>query len=167
VETQLEFIDHRLVHLSEGTYCWVDIKRFHTDIDTTDRELLEALIAHDQYHDHYAGHDVAEQTHHSLHGPYRLECITAGTFTSTTANAANARLATWAENVDPNSPMSRDIVKAEVLPLLADGRLYELPDLGQAAQHSWGFVVGVSGFLEFIHIDPHQRILGLFVASDD
>ncbi len=56
--------------------------------------------------------------------------------------------------------VSWDIVKAEVC-------LYELPNLGQAAQHSRGFVVGVSGFLEFIHIDSRQPILSLFVASDD
>ena len=30
--------------------------------------LLTRLIEHEQYHDHYAGQDPTEQSHHSLHG---------------------------------------------------------------------------------------------------
>lgn len=68
----LRFLGHELVHLVQGSFCWVEIKRFAIDGDGSDTELLAALIADQQYKDHYAGQDPVAQAQGDLHGPTGL-----------------------------------------------------------------------------------------------
>ena len=72
----ITFVSADIVGFDEY-FCWVSLKHFAIDGSATDTELLTALRAHDQFHDHYAGQPVEEQTHHSLHGPYELSPVTA------------------------------------------------------------------------------------------
>ena len=46
-------------------------------------------------------------------------------------------------------------------------RLYQLPDLGEASEHDWGWVVGVGGFIEYVAIAEDGASMNLLVASDD
>jgi hypothetical protein len=169
VDGTLEFIDQEMVHLGPGTYHWVSIKRFRIESELTDGELLEALLSHQQYHDHYAGQPVAEQAQKDIHGPYRLDKIDVDSFVCADPDRASALILEWAAEADPD-PMPSDVrerLEARVLPILASGVIYELPDLRATAQHDWGWVVGQSGFHEFISIDRGSAALTVVVASDD
>src|SRR5262245_35937683 len=75
----LTFVSHDIVHFRPYD-TGRDLKYFAIQPEVSDRSLLADLLEHGQYHDHYAGQDPTEQSHHSLHGPYRLEAITAGVF---------------------------------------------------------------------------------------
>jgi hypothetical protein len=51
----LIFVSHDSVHFNVFGYdTWVDLKYFEIQPEESDVELLEALIAHEQYQDHYA-----------------------------------------------------------------------------------------------------------------
>lgn len=75
----LVFVSHEMVRFGANE-TWVDLKSFSIKSEASDLSLLASLIDHDQYHDHYAGQEASEQSHHSLHGPYRLEAITPEVF---------------------------------------------------------------------------------------
>lgn len=153
--------------MDEGTFCWVDIKRFVIDDDGSDEDLLATLIRHRQYQDHYAGQDPTQQAQHNLHGPYRLEAITPAVFEPSTPEQAREIIQSWADNPQPQPPHIRHRVEQRVYPLLSSGTLYRLPDLRATAQHEWGWVVGFAGFHEFVAIDRAAATLTLIVASDD
>lgn len=169
VESALTYEHGQVVYLDKGTYHWVSLKRFHIDQDLTDGELLSALIAHWAYHDHYAGEDAIKQDHHSLHGPYRLECITAETFQPARPAVAHALLQAWAEEATAGSPSApvQSELDAKVYPLLEAVALYQLPGLRPEAEHDWGWVVGKEAFLEYVSIARTGRVLTLIVAADD
>lgn len=63
-----------MVHFG-AYYRWLDLKYFAVRSEAPDLSLLASLIRHEQYHDHYASEDPSDQTHHCVHGPYRLEAI--------------------------------------------------------------------------------------------
>jgi hypothetical protein len=54
-----------------------------------------------------------------------------------------------------------------VFPLLSCDAVYRLADLRETAEHDWGWVVGTSGFHEFLAVDRTTERLRLIVASDD
>src|SRR2546422_11717634 len=97
MDQPIVFDHEQMVHLDKGTYHWVSIKQFRIDSTQSDRTLLDALVAHGQYHDHYAGGDAADQDHHSWHGPYRLEYISADTFRPVRPTVTQALLQAWAK----------------------------------------------------------------------
>ncbi|GAB0105907.1 hypothetical protein JMUB6875_48890 [Nocardia sp. JMUB6875] len=162
--------DHELtIHLDPGTYHWISVKVFRFESAQPNHEqLLSALIAHPRYRDHYAT-DFAEQGTHALHGPYRLDAITADTFTPTTAEAARTLLQDWANTASGSVPVKvQRELDERVFAWLGLGVLYRLPDLRPGAEHDWGWVVGaINGFHELVSIDHKNRILTLVVAADD
>jgi len=163
-------VSHESVHFNVFGYdTWVDLKYFEIRPEESDVELLTALIAHEQYHDHYAGQDPTEQTHHSLHGPYRLEAVTPGSFQAVSADSARDELMKWASSwvQDDDGPQVEAMLAAEVLPGVDGDAVLRLPDLRQTAEHDWGWVVGASGFHEIVAINRSSQMLTLLVASDD
>lgn len=149
---------------------WVDLKLFSIRPEVSDYLVLRDLLRHEQYHDHYAGQDPTEQTHHALHGPYQLEAITPGQFESVSANAARQELRNWVAGwVVPHEDGSEVEAKlgAEVLARLHGDSILRLTDLRETAEHDWGWVVGHAGFHEFVVIDRATALLTLLVASDD
>jgi len=163
----LTFVDHELVHLDEGTYCWVDIKRFVIgDVNADDRSLLAALIADRRYRDHYAGQEPLEQDQDDLHGPYWLRAITPEMFEVSRRDEAERTIRSWADEPESQSVETQTRLRDAVYPLLT-GTIYRLPDLRDQAQHEWGWVVGTGGFHEFVAVDRDQQTLVLLVASDD
>ncbi len=167
----LNFVGHELVLFRVfGYHTWVDLKYFDVRPDVSDAALLTSLTAHEQYHDHYAGGDPTEQTHHCLHGPYRLEAITPGSFQAVSADSARKELMEWASSwvvQHDNGPVVEATLAAEVLPSVAGDAVFRLPDLRQTAEHDWGWVVGHSGFHEIVAVNRSNRMLTLLVASDD
>jgi hypothetical protein len=169
VEETLDFIGDELVHLGPGTYCWVSVKRFRLGGEASDADVLAALLRHPQYNDHYAGQRVAEQSSHDVHGPYRLDRIAVGSFVQISSEAATALIFDWAAECE-QCPIPRDVrerLGARVVPDIASGVLWQLPDLRATAEHDWGWVVGQRGFHEFVSIDRATRTVALVVASDD
>jgi len=169
VDVPITYDHEQMVHLDEGTYHWVSLKQFHIDPTLSDTELLDALVAHWAYHDHYAGQDAADQDHHSLHGPYRLECISADAFRPARAAIAEALVQAWAEEATagpPSEPVQK-LLDEKVYPLLGVSSLLELPNLRPDAEHDWGWVVGRNAFHEYVEIDRPRQSLTLIVAADD
>jgi hypothetical protein len=169
VSSRLTFLDHQLV-VFKPYYHWADIKRFVMDPTVGDQDLLSALIETDEYHDHYAGQTTVEQKHHSLHGPYELAAITPGLYEKSSTGEARDRMRDWLSAWLDGNP-ERFGVLAQfhevVLPHLDGDAVYRLPELRSIAEHEWGWVVGVDGFHEFVVLDHANRLLTLFVASDD
>lgn len=163
------FVSHDIVHFRPYR-TWVDLKYFAIQTDVSDQSLLAHLIEHEQYRDHYAGQDPSEQSHHSLHGPYRLAAIASGVFEPVPARAAGEELGGWACSwVVPEEGGSEveATLAAEVLPKLDGDSILRLPDLRETAEHEWGWVVGHTGFHEIVIIDRAAAMLTLLVASDD
>jgi hypothetical protein len=163
------FVSHDIV-VFRPYRTWVDLKYFAIQTDVSDRSLLAHLIEHEQYHDHYAGQDPTEQSHHSLHGPYRLAAITPGAFEPVPAQAAAEELRGWVSSwvvPEEDGPEVEATLAAEVLPKLDGESILRLPDLRVSAEHEWGWVVGQTGFHEIVIIDRAAAMLTLLVASDD
>lgn len=163
------FVSHDMVHF--GSYfTWVNFKYFAIQPGTPDLLLVASLISSQQYHDHYAGQDPTDQTHHSLHGPYRLEAISPEVFEPISRQAAREDLQAWVSSWvdhDEDGPEVEARLDAEVLPKVDGDSLLRLPNLREHAEHEWGWVVGGNGFLELVIINQDAAMLTLLVASDD
>jgi hypothetical protein len=64
-------------------------------------------------------------------------------------------------------PQAQAGLESQVFPLLSCDAVYRLADLREAAEHDWVWVVGTSGFHEFLAVDRTTERLRLIVASDD
>ncbi|NJP44477.1 hypothetical protein [Actinacidiphila epipremni] len=79
--TELEFVgrtfvnfrDHVFPEDSTHGFRWVDLKSFRFRQGSPDGELLEAVIAHEQFRDEYAGGGVDPDG--TRHGPYWLRSV--------------------------------------------------------------------------------------------
>lgn len=172
----LVFVRQELTHITgrDGSryFMWVDAKHFSMSRDASDAALLQALLGHDQYRDHYAGGGPADQGQHDLHGPYQLCKVLAESFEPTSTGAAEEALRAWLltePEVDEASEREHllSLLSSEVLPLLSHGTIYRLRDLRPDAEHEWGWVVGAGRFHEFVVINRDEGSLTLLVASDD
>jgi hypothetical protein len=163
----LRYAGATMIHLEAGTFQWVSIKRFESNGDLPDAELLAALIGHPQYHDHYAGGDIEHQGRHNLHGPYDLAHITTASFVPTTAADGRQLVQSWADSLCPQPVDVQKELGDQVYATLDAASVYQLPDLRPGAQHEWGWVVGSTGFHEFVAISQDRTRLVLIVASDD
>jgi hypothetical protein len=162
------FVSHELVHFRPYD-TWVDLKYFAIQPEESDRSLLGHLIDHEQYHDHYAGQDPTEQSHHSLHGPYRLEAISPTVFELVTSEAAGAELRDWVASwvAEEDGREVAATLAGAVLPRLSGDAIYRLPDLRESFEHDWGWVIGAAGFHEVVIVERAAPMLTLLVASDD
>jgi hypothetical protein len=155
------------ISFQNGTYQWVHIKLFSLPSEpSSDQQALGLLLQHVRYRDSYAS--AKEKDSVILHGPYRLDAITAESFQPTAAESAEATLRAWAESDAPLRSAERDWLERELYPRMHTATsVYRLTGLGKNEWHEWGEVVGVSGFHEFALIDRKAGTLALVVASDD
>lgn len=170
MRTTLTFLDHRTVHLDSGTFFWVSIKSFQIDGNASDETLLADLIAHLQYRDTYAAPASESLVEASIHGKFRLGCISVDSFVPYTHEEVQDDLEQWTHPVEHNNYPDFDTVgllKSAVLPLLANCVLYKLANMSNETWHEWGWVVGHGGFHEYVAIDRRVSTLLLIVASDD
>jgi hypothetical protein len=166
-EEQLAYQGGMFINFLNSTFQWVDIKLFALPRDlNNDRGALGLLLRHVRYRDSYAGTGDIDMV--DLHGPYRLDAITADSFPSADPAGAEAKLRAWAEQNAPLPDIARDQIETELYPRIRNATsCYRLEDLGVAAQHDWGDTVGLNGFHEFVVIDRAEGTLALVVASDD
>jgi hypothetical protein len=164
---RLEVVDRRNVFLNDGTYRWINIKRFRQDPPGLPRkqDILPVLIAHPSYRDDYAS--PTGETEAPIHGRYRLDAISPDVFDEVASSHASEVLNTW---MDQFGPLDRDGVVGdldEVFELLRRSPLVlQLRNLGKDAQHDWGWVVGGAGFHEFVAVESEGEI-AVIVAGDD
>jgi hypothetical protein len=156
-------------HETGADYRWISGRRFTTGSAPNDLELLAALVANEWY-----GHSYAEPTPLSptrggeIHGPYRIEAISAQSFVAIERDLALEQIESWAKRYDgmPEEFLLKvRTLTAELIP--ADFAVFELPDLRSIAEHQWGGVVGMNGFHEYVAISADRNQLNLLVASDD
>ncbi len=161
--TQLAHAGHTFVNFSNGTYRWVDITRFRLPDNTSDdRAALAALIEHELYGSDHAGGDPGADP--VRHGPYWRDRITPDGFDLIDAGAAESLLYAWSRREEEPPEAVRAGLEREVYqPLRAADRVYRLRDLGEGAQHDWGWVLWE--FEELVLIGPTD--LTLVVAAID
>ena len=162
------YVGHELVLLEDGTYRWVDIKRFWLPVRLADPALaLELLLGHVRYRDPYTGPpsrdvDDAEDTH----GPYRLDQISVRSYEVIDETTA---LMTIQDFVGDEAELSEH-VRADLgfrvyRQIRRMAVRYRLVDLGEDAFHDVGWILG--GFTELVLMDLSRSELLLLVAAAD
>jgi hypothetical protein len=165
------------VFFKDGSWRWVNVKRFHVTGPGADRELLGALITNPSYRDYYTSPD--SETPDPVHGPYELSRISIDLFVplnkTETLEALRAWTREWAypdrcdaswpwdiespaPSIDGDATIVRNLVAAAAT-------RYRLADLGPDAHHGLGWVLGE--FLELVLVNRANDQLSLVVASRD
>lgn len=155
------------IGFANSTRQWVDIKLFNLPRQRiSDREALGLVSRHIRYRDSYAG--TGDEDMVDIHGPYRLDAITTDSFSAVGSASAEATLRWWAECNAALPSTARDELEHDLYARIrAATAVYQLTGVGEAEWHDWGYVVGMSGFNEFVLIDRAADALALVVASDD
>ena len=162
----LDFLDRTTVHLGSRTYRWLDLERFSLAVQLSDNDALRALLKHERYQDHYATDEANWTPTGDLHGPYRLGAIGVEAFEAVSPSDVRQTLHRWASEWDGATAEGHASVLAASGSALPDGApTFRLIDLGESAQHDFGWVLG--DFHEFVVIDRSVNTLTLVVASDD
>jgi hypothetical protein len=165
-EDQLVFDERQLIHIHNGGYQFIDVQTFVLPDVADDRAVVELLIGRVRYRHGYASQEYRDAK--LIHGPYWLAAISWERFSAVSAVAAEALISTWA-NDDAVVPESDyPVLNAQVFgPIREATSIYQLADLRASAEHDWGYVVGLTGFHEFVVINRHTGTLRLIVATDD
>lgn len=158
-------LDCRTVRIRDGFFRWILVQRFGQSgprlVDA--RQLLALLLAHPAYRDDYA----SAETEAAVHGPYRLDALSPDCFDEVSASDAIVTLTSWLEQFGPVNPRDIDGDLDGVYRVLREASaLFSLRDLGNDAHHARGWVLGKTGFHEFVLVEPGGEVV-LIVASDD
>jgi hypothetical protein len=168
----LQLLDKRFVNSRNFGlgYWWVDGLEYAASEFANDRDLLEALVANPWYQHGYAAPrgDIPDPAGAGIHGPFRVEAITADIFVRMERDEARRQLDSWLAQNNA-TPEATNAFRSAIDALLPVGsRIYALPNLPESAQHDWSGVVGSdTGFLEYVAISPESKTLNLLVATDD
>ncbi|MGW4629454.1 hypothetical protein [Streptomyces rubiginosohelvolus] len=149
----------------EHGYRWVDIKRLRFSAESVDdRELLAALVGHEQFRDDYAGGGVLPDG--PRHGPYWLRLITPDLYESISQEKAVQILREWVDPLwDVPTALETDLQREVFARVAAADGIYCLRELGDEAIHDWGRVH--DSFHEFVLVDRAAGQVTLIVAADD
>ncbi|MDJ1643984.1 hypothetical protein [Streptomyces pakalii] len=149
----------------EHGYRWVDIKRLRFFAESVDdRELLAALVGHEQFRDDYAGGGVLPDG--PRHGPYWLRLITPDLYESISQEKAVQILREWVDPLwDVPTALETDLQQEVFARVAAADGIYCLRELGDEAIHDWGRVH--DSFHEFVLVDRAAGQVTLIVAADD
>lgn len=128
---------------------------------------MRSLVAHDRFRDNYAtatSHDDGGE----LHGPYELGAVDATSYETVDLGDVVVTFAKFAAlycNADEAVAQLR-LFDSEVLPLIDKSTaFFRLRDLGEAAQHDWGWVL--EHFTEVVAVGGLQGTVTLVVAAED
>lgn len=161
----LRFVDEEMLRLP-GPGPWVSVKRFSLARQVSGIEALASLIGHPDYLDFYTG-DHVEGRAQDGHGPYRIDALEVVKFTLVSPANALSEVRSWLgklyEGQEP-AGTSRSVLEW-ITPHLSTDPLYVLGSLSNADWHETGWVVGGSGFHEWVAVT--EAGLELIVASDD
>ncbi|WP_097876795.1 hypothetical protein [Streptomyces sp. ms184] len=149
----------------EHGYRWVDIKRLRFSAESVDdRELLAALVGHEQFRDDYAGGGVLPDG--PRHGPYWLRLITPDLYESISQEKAVEILREWVDPLwDVPTALETDLQREVFARVAAADGIFYLRELGDEAIHDWGRVH--DSFHEFVLVDRAAGQVTLIVAADD
>ncbi|KOG29625.1 hypothetical protein [Streptomyces resistomycificus] len=156
---------HHMPDPKEHAFRWVDIKKLRFSAESVDeRELLAALIGHEQFRDDYAGGGVLPEG--LRHGPYWLRLITPDLYEPISQEKAVHILREWVDlRWDVPTELEADLQREVFDRLAAADGIYYLGELGDEAIHDWGRVHDY--FHEFVLIDRSAGQITLVVAADD
>jgi hypothetical protein len=170
----LRLVGSDIVHMSKGTFMWIQLTHFAIETAQDDGSLLASLVASAGYaHDYASPFDAgAVVTEPAIHGRWWRSSIHAELFKPWTATNAQSLLRSWADEQEWTDPGFRQPPAVQgrlqdVYALLQSGVLYKLDNPGVENEHEYGFVTGGMGFHEFVVIDRSSRSVHLVVASDD
>lgn len=158
-------VDHVFINFKNGTFQWVDIRRFALPAPVVDdMSILAMLIDHELYGDDYAGGEPGGNP--ERHGPYWRDRITPACYDPIDPDAAERRVRVWAEQHAPVPDHLQPKLQREMYqPLRTAELVYHLRDLDQAAFHDWGGVH--NEFHELVLIDRAAGTVSVVVAADD
>ncbi|WP_188511525.1 hypothetical protein [Conyzicola nivalis] len=168
---EITHINSEIVRFREITpdFRWIDVKFFAYSGVGNPKDVLAAVIANPWYNDDYASPSGAlPEPSRGLHGPFRLDHITVGSFDKSSARKCRETVRTWAGQLGPlpkELTVKYDSFVAHVLE--GASAVFRLTDLDDTARHPWGGQLGVLGFHEFVVISPKSKTIALLVASDD
>ncbi|MEV0031081.1 hypothetical protein [Nocardia sp. NPDC050793] len=161
----INFRDYKFQDSRAHASRWVDIKHLRLSPESFgDRELLAALIGHEQFRDDYAGGGV--QPEGPRHGPYWLRLVTPDVYEDISREKSAEILRDW---IDPlrevPAELEADLQREVFNRLTAADHIYYLSGLGDEAIHDWGRVHEY--FHELVLIDRSAGRITLLVAADD
>jgi hypothetical protein len=145
----LDCVGTLFVAFRDHSYRWVNVKRFRAPVPGAAAVvLLTELFAHPRYRDHYLSPD--SETEAPIHGPYRLDAVTAASFDLVDRREAERSLREWVDHY-PVRPDEIEGDLGEVFGDVASGTAwYRLRELGEPAQHDFGWVL-IRGLLRVGH----------------
>jgi hypothetical protein len=161
----INFRDYGFRDAKAPAFRWVDAKRLRLPAESIDdRQLLAALIGHEQFRDDYAGGGVLPDG--SRHGPYWLRLVTPDAYEEVGREKSGAVLREWVDQFGAvPAQLEADLRRVVFDRLAAADRVHHLSGLGDEAFHDWGGVHGE--FHEFVLIDRSAGQVTLLVAADD
>ncbi|WP_278265811.1 hypothetical protein [Nocardia sp. AG03] len=161
----INFRDYRFHDPRAHGFRWVSIKHLRLGPGSDgDRELLAALIGHEQFRDDYAGGGVLPDG--SRHGPFWLRLVGPDAYEVISREASAEILRSWTDLLGTApTELEADLQREVFNRLIAADRIYYLSGLGDEAIHDWGRVHGY--FHELVLIDRSAGRITLLVAADD
>jgi hypothetical protein len=161
----INFRDHEFQDSRSHGHRWVDVKQLRLPAESVGaRELLAALIGHEQFRDDYAGGGVLPDG--LRHGPYWLKLVTPNVYEAVDREKSAHVLWEWANQFrDVPAELEADLRREVFDRLVTADHIYYLNGLGDEAFHDWGGVH--EDFHEFVLIDRSAGRITLLVAADD
>ncbi|QRY45417.1 hypothetical protein JVX93_00340 [Mycolicibacterium boenickei] len=167
----MELVDETRVRMAPGMYSWCMLLTFTIAPTAPAADLIGSLLAHPRYrHDCISPWSGATEP---VHGPYRLEALKPDGFQRCSRAHAVASLWSWpATNPNPWGSseflLSRELVMAWTAPIMtAADEIYRLSVPREGNEHSYGWVIGLNGFHEFVAICRERATVTAIIASDD
>lgn len=170
----LELVGDVTVGMAPGMYSWCILLTFTipSTAPSASAELIGGVLAHPRYrHDHISRWTPANQE--PVHGPYRLEALKADGFQRCSRATAVDILWSWPmTNLNPwvsaGFLLSRELVMAWTSPILNDAdEIYRLSVPRDGNEHSYGWVIGLNGYHEFLAVSRRRATATVIIASDD
>ncbi|MFJ9112562.1 hypothetical protein [Streptomyces sp. NPDC102283] len=161
----IDFRDYKFQDPRAHGFRWVDIKQLRLPKESAGvRELLVALIGHEQFQNNYAGSEVL--TEGSRHGPYQLRLVTPDDDEAVSREKSADVLSGWATQFeDVPAKLEADLQREVFDRLVSADHIYYLNGLEDEAIHEWRRMH--EDFHEFVLIDQSAGRISLLVAADD
>ncbi|MGV0680160.1 MULTISPECIES: hypothetical protein [Mycolicibacterium] len=167
----LELVGDVTVGMAPGMYSWCILLTFTIPSTAPSAVLIGSVLAHPRYrHDCISPWTGAAEP---VHGPYRLEALKADGFQRCSRAAAVDTLWSWPmTNLNPwvsaGFLLSRELVMAWTSPILSDAdEIYRLSVPRDGNEHSYGWVIGLNGYHEFVAVSRRSATATVIIASDD
>ncbi len=171
----LRLEQHAFTSLDKNTFMWVDHFVFSIEAGLSDGEILGGLLssadyAHDFASPYRYGPDVGFEDR-PIHARWMADMLTAQMFSRVDAADARQTIHSWIDDEmlePPQTPRTHTRVDAVLDRAFGSGEVYRLdvPD-DDSLMHEYGWVVGTTGFHEYVTIDRTNEAMHLVVASDD